>query len=155
MHTARRTSRSAPDLKPSHAPGNPVPCACVNKTIVNNKNFRLLGNCPANGSLTASKFKVMEWVPLKPIYKQGNASPSAEQTVFSWLSRAGFQLEQLRRSVEPPVNEYFYFHPSRYIQIHMVEDPETGLARFFIFYPGGQTLVAPGIPELQATIAAG
>lgn len=97
----------------------------------------------------------MEWVPIRPTYKQGNTQASAEQTVFSWLSRAGFQLEQLRRSVEPPVTEYFYFHPSRYIQIHMVEDPETGQARFFIFYPGGQTIVAPGIPALKAAIAAG
>ena len=98
----------------------------------------------------------MEWVPIKPTYRPpGHLPSSAEQTVFSWLSRAGFQLEMLRRNVDPPVTEYFYFHPSKYIQIHMVEDPETGLARFFIFYPGGRTLVASGIPELKATIAAG
>lgn len=96
----------------------------------------------------------MEWVRIRPNHP-GNGQHSRGQTVFSWLSRAGFQLEQLRRSVDPPVTEYFYFHPSRYIHIHMVEDPETGQTRFFIFYPGGQTIVAPGIPELKAAIAAG
>lgn len=97
----------------------------------------------------------MEWVNIKPTYTQGNKTTTPEQTVFSWLSRAGFQLELLRRSVDPPVTEYFYFHPSKYIQVHMVEDPETGNASFFIFYPGGQTIVAPGFRELQAAIAAG
>ncbi len=85
----------------------------------------------------------MEWVPIRPTYQRGHLQNAQEQTVFSWLSRAGFQLEQLRRSVEPSVTEYFYFHPSRYIHVHMVEDKETGQVRFFIFYPGGRTMVAP------------
>lgn len=97
----------------------------------------------------------MEWVNIKPSYHNGRMLPSTGQTVFSLLTRAGFQLEQQKRNVSPATVEYFYFHPSLYIQVHEVQEPGDGPSRFFIFYPGGATAFASDIGQLQRCITAG
>jgi hypothetical protein len=97
----------------------------------------------------------MEWVNITPAYKNGQMQPSPAQTVFSWLTRAGFQLEQQRRSISPAVTENFYFHPSLYIQVHEVQEADNGPSSFFIFYPGGATAFASDIGQLQRCISAG
>jgi hypothetical protein len=97
----------------------------------------------------------MEWVNIKPMYHKGRMKPSSAQNVYSWLTKAGFQLEQQKRNVSPATVEYFYFHPSLYIHVHEVQEPDNGLSRFFIFYPGGATAFAPDIRQLQRCIPAG
>src|SRR5690349_15635126 len=115
----------------------------------------MLGQGPTSFGSLPSKFKIMEWVNIKPSYNNGRMQPSAEQTVFSWLARAGFQLEQQKRNVSPATVEYFYFHPSLYIQVHEVQEPDNGPSSFFIFYPGGATAFAADIGQLQRCITAG
>ncbi|RPE09067.1 hypothetical protein EGT74_18845 [Chitinophaga lutea] len=77
------------------------------------------------------------------------------QAVFSLLTKAGFQLEQVRRNVSPAVTEYFYFHPGLHIQVHEVSESPHHPSRFFIFYPGGSTAYAEGHDQLRLCFAAG
>lgn len=97
----------------------------------------------------------MEWVSIKPSYQNGRMQETTEQAVFAWLTKAGFQLEQLRRSVSPQATEYFYFHPGLHIQVHEVNESLQHLSRFFIFYPGGSTAFAEGFDQLRQCFAAG
>lgn len=97
----------------------------------------------------------MEWMSIKPTYQNGYMRETAEQAVFSLLTRAGFQLEQLRRNVSPALTEYFYFHPGLHIQVHEVSESSQSLSRFFIFYPGGSTAYAEGYDQLRRCFAAG
>jgi hypothetical protein len=105
--------------------------------------------------LLLRKFKYMEWVSIKPCYQDGKMQHTEEQAVFSLLTKAGFQLEHMRRAVFPPAIEYFYFHPSLYIQVHEVQGSDTEASQFFIFYPGGSTAFAKGFDQLQQRFAAG
>lgn len=105
--------------------------------------------------LLLRKFKLMEWVSIKPCYQDGKMQHSSEQAVFSLLTKAGFQLEHMRRAVSPAVIEYFYFHPALHIQVHEVQGPDTEASQFFIFYPGGSTAFANGFDQLQQRFAAG
>ncbi len=97
----------------------------------------------------------MEWVSIKPSYLDGKMQPTAAQTVFTLLTKAGFQLEHMRNGASAAVTECFYFHPGLHIQVHQVEERESGFSRFFIFYPGGSTALASGMEELQQYFAAG
>jgi hypothetical protein len=105
--------------------------------------------------LLLRKFKYMEWVSIKPCYQDGKMQHSSEQAVFSLFTKAGFQLEHMRRAVFPPAIEYFYFHPALHIQVHEVQGPNTEASQFFIFYPGGSTVFAEGVEQLQQRLAAG
>jgi len=105
--------------------------------------------------LLLRKFKYMEWVSIKPCYQNGKMQHSSEQAIFSLLTKAGFQLEHMRRAVFPPAIEYFYFHPSLHIQVHEVQGSNTEASQFFIFYPGGSTAFAEGTEQLQQRLAAG
>lgn len=97
----------------------------------------------------------MEWVSIKPTYKNGKTQQDAVQIVFSLLTRSGFQLEQLRRNVFPATIEYFYFHPGLHIQVHEVSESPHQPSRFFIFYPGGSTAYAEGYDQLRLCLVAG
>lgn len=106
-------------------------------------------------TLLLRKFKRMEWVSIKPNYQNGRMQHSSEQAVFSLLTKAGFQLEHIRRAVFPPAIEYFYFHPGLHIQVHEVQGSDTEASQYFIFYPGGSTAFAKGFDQLQQRFAAG
>lgn len=96
----------------------------------------------------------MEWVSIKPSYKDGTMQATTEQAIFSLLTRAGFQLEQMRRGISGTTLEYFYFHPGLHIQVHAIQAPELHPLQFFIFYPGGGTAYATSEQQLQQCIAA-
>jgi hypothetical protein len=42
-----------------------------------------------------------------------------------------------------------------HIQVHEVQGPNTEASQFFIFYPGGSTVFAEGVEQLQQRLAAG
>jgi hypothetical protein len=94
----------------------------------------------------------MEWVSIKPLYKDGTTALSATQHIFSMLTRAGFQLEQQRRNIAPDTEEYFYFHPGQRIQVHEVRDNKQGALQFFIFYADGSTAYAADLPGLESLL---
>ncbi|WP_157986567.1 hypothetical protein [Chitinophaga alhagiae] len=99
--------------------------------------------------------RYMEWVSIKPVYNNGIIQEDPAQPVFSLLTKAGFQLEQVRRNVAPAAIEYFYFHPGLHIQVHEVNEMPLHPPRFFIFYPGGSTAYAEGLDQLRLCFAAG
>ncbi|RAJ02451.1 hypothetical protein LX64_03469 [Chitinophaga skermanii] len=94
----------------------------------------------------------MEWVSIKPVYKDGRLKPSREQLVYSRLTKAGFYLEQMHRDNTLDTVESFYFHPSRYIQVHEVCAAGQGIANFYLFLPGGSTAYASGVNELEVKL---
>ncbi|WP_343702275.1 hypothetical protein [Chitinophaga sp.] len=110
-----------------------------------------LGTTPAHQVKTT----IMEWVSIKPTYNDGIIQQDPAQPVFSLLTKAGFQLEQVRRNVAPEAIEYFYFHPGLHIQVHEVNEAPHHPPRFFIFYPGGSTAYAEGLDQLRLCFAAG
>lgn len=87
----------------------------------------------------------MEWISLNPSAVEGNTSSSSTLYIFSLMTKAGFQLETMRRGISPAVEEYFYFHPGLNIQVHEVKAPDQE-SQFFVFYPNGSTAFADG-PE--------
>ncbi|ATL49447.1 hypothetical protein COR50_20965 [Chitinophaga caeni] len=94
----------------------------------------------------------MEWMHIKPDYENGKMIPSKDQAIFSRMMKAGFQLELIQKNPRYDCMEYFYFHPSRYIQVHEVRATGQGLVNFYLFLPGGSTTCAFDLDGLESVL---